>query len=71
MLRPRTARALLVLAHGAGAGMRHAFMEKLANELGARGIATLRWEFPYMAAGKRRVDSPAIAEAAVQDVWRA
>jgi predicted alpha/beta-hydrolase family hydrolase len=71
LLRPRGARALLVLAHGAGAGMRHAFMEQLAGELGTRGIATLRWEFPYMAAGKRRVDAPSIAEAAVQDVWRA
>jgi len=60
-----------VLAHGAGAGMRHAFMTALADELAARGIATLRWEFPYMAAGKRRVDAPAVAEAAVQDVWRA
>ncbi len=51
--------------------MRHAFMAALAGELAARGIATLRWEFPYMAAGKRRVDAPAIAEAAVQEVWRA
>jgi predicted alpha/beta-hydrolase family hydrolase len=71
LLRPRGARALFVLAHGAGAGMRHAFMTALAEALARQGIATLRWEFPYMAAGKRRVDPPAIAEAAVQAVWAA
>jgi hypothetical protein len=66
-LKPRGANALLVLAHGAGAGMRHAFMEELAAELAAEKIATVRWEFPYMAAGKRRVDSPEVAERAVRD----
>ncbi len=71
LLRPRSASSLLVLAHGAGAGMRHAFMAELAERLGAHGIATLRWEFPYMAAGKRRVDAPEVAEAAVREVWRA
>lgn len=71
LLVPRGARALLVLAHGAGAGMRHAFMAELAQRLAAHGIATLRWEFPFMAAGKRRVDAPEIAEAAVRDVWHA
>ena len=51
--------------------MRHDFMAALATALAGHGVATLRWEFPYMAAGKRRVDAPSIAEAAVQDVWRA
>lgn len=65
------ARWLLVLAHGAGAGMRHAFMEAISDALVARQIATLRWEFPYMAAGKARPDPPPIAEAAVRAVWLA
>lgn len=55
--RPRGATALLVLAHGAGAGMRHAFMEATTDALAARGIATLRYQFPYMEAGVRRIDS--------------
>jgi predicted alpha/beta-hydrolase family hydrolase len=58
---------MLVLAHGAGAGMRHAFMQELAEALAAEKIATVRWEFPYMAAGKKRVDSPEVAERAVRD----
>ena len=69
LVRPRAARAIYVLAHGAGAGMRHAFMTEIAEALAARDVATLRWEFPYMAAGKARPDSPAIAEAAVRAVW--
>jgi uncharacterized protein len=71
VLRPRGAKALYVLAHGAGAGMRHPFMAALAEALAARAVATVRWEFPYMAAGKRRVDSPEVAEAAVRAVWQA
>jgi hypothetical protein len=71
LIRPPEATALLVLAHGAGAGMRHAFMQTIALALAARRVATLRWEFPYMAAGKARPDSPAIAEAAVRAVWLA
>ncbi len=71
LLRPADARWLYVLAHGAGAGMRHVFMDEIAVALGAHGVATLRWEFPYMAAGKARPDSPAIAEAAVRAVWMA
>jgi len=70
-MRPADAKLLLVLAHGAGAGMRHAFMTAIAEALAARGVATLRWEFPYMAAKKARPDSPAIAEAAVRAVWHA
>ena len=66
LVRPRGARHLLSLAHGAGAGMRHAFMEAIANALAERGVATLRWEFPYMAAGKPRVDRPDVAHAAVR-----
>lgn len=65
-LRPEAARAALVLAHGAGAGMRHAFMEAIADALDARGIATLRFQFPYMESGSRRPDRPALATAAVR-----
>lgn len=56
MLRPRDARCLLVLGHGAGAGMRHRFMEAIAERLAARRIATLRYQFPYMERGTRRPD---------------
>jgi uncharacterized protein len=66
-LRPRGARHLLVLAHGAGAGMHHEFMTELADALGSHGVATLRYEFPYMAAGNKRVDSPEVCHAAVRD----
>ena len=58
-LEGEAARALLVLAHGAGAGMRHPFMESLARRLAARGIVTLRYQFPYMEAGAGRPDPPA------------
>lgn len=71
LIRPPAARALYVLAHGAGAGMRHAFLAAIAAALAAREIATLRWEFPYMAAGKSRPDRAEVAEAAVRDVWTA
>ncbi|HUG41827.1 MAG TPA: alpha/beta family hydrolase [Longimicrobiales bacterium] len=64
--RPTEARALLVLAHGAGAGMRHAFMEAAADALAARGVATLRYQFPYMEAGGKRTDRPAVAQATVR-----
>ena len=59
------------MAHGAGAGMRHAFMVDVADALASRNIATLRWEFRYMAEGKRRPDAAAVAEASVQAVWAA
>lgn len=65
VLRPPDARALLVLAHGAGAGMRHPFMQATAEALAAESIATLRYQFPYMDAGGRRPDPPAVAEATV------
>jgi predicted alpha/beta-hydrolase family hydrolase len=53
---PAQARALLVLGHGAGAGMRHRFLEDLAEALAAAGVATLRYQFPYAEAGGRRPD---------------
>ncbi|HVH17260.1 MAG TPA: alpha/beta family hydrolase [Myxococcota bacterium] len=65
-LRPERARAALALAHGAGAGMRHAFMESVAERLAARGIATLRYQFPYMERGTRRPDPPSVAVACVR-----
>jgi predicted alpha/beta-hydrolase family hydrolase len=55
-----------VLAHGAGAGMRHSFLSTLSHALAARGIATLRYQFPYMENGSMRPDSPAIAHATVR-----
>ena len=57
LLRPPSARALLVLGHGAGAGMRHPFMQAVAEQLAARKIATLRYQFPYMEKGKKSPDS--------------
>ncbi len=66
LVRPADAWAAYVLAHGAGAGMRHPFLETIAQLLAERGIATLRYQFPYMEAGRGRPDSPAVAEAAVQ-----
>lgn len=69
--KPRDAVALLVLAHGAGAGMRHPFMADFAAALVKEKIAVLRWEFPYMAAGKARPDSAKVAEASVRAVWNA
>lgn len=59
--RPPDARALLVLAHGAGAGMEHPFMEAVAERLAAREVATFRYQFPYMEAGRRRPGPPAVA----------
>jgi predicted alpha/beta-hydrolase family hydrolase len=66
LLRPDDARLLYVLAHGAGAGMRHEFMGKIAQALAARKIATFRYQFPYMAVGGKRPDPPRVAEAAVR-----
>ena len=64
--RPTKARACFVFAHGAGAGMTHPFMETVASGLGERGIATLRYQFPYMEKGSKRPDPPVIAQAAVR-----
>jgi predicted alpha/beta-hydrolase family hydrolase len=66
LMRPEHARACFVFAHGAGAGMRHASMEAIAAGLAERGIATLRYQFPYMEKGSKRPDPPAIAHAAVR-----
>ena len=69
--RPAKARQLLVLAHGAGAGMSHPFMEKLAGELGCVGVSTLRYQFPYMEKQRRVPDSLAILTATVVAAVRA
>ena len=71
LLRPAKARRLLVLAHGAGAGMSHPFMEKLAGELAGVGVATLRYQFPYMEARRRVPDAPAVLMAMVVAAVRA
>ncbi|MDP2357622.1 MAG: alpha/beta hydrolase [Beijerinckiaceae bacterium] len=69
-MKPENAKAMFVFAHGAGAGMTHTFMEDVAHGLAVRGIATLRFNFPFMEAraGKRwgRPDTAAIAHAALR-----
>ncbi|HLF11004.1 MAG TPA: alpha/beta fold hydrolase [Gammaproteobacteria bacterium] len=62
---PERAVAALVFAHGAGAGMAHRHMQAIADAFESRGIATLRFNFPFMAAGKNRVDPPAVATACI------
>jgi hypothetical protein len=66
LLNPAKAKALYLFAHGAGAGMTHKAMELCARGLAERGIATLRYQFPYMEKGSRRPDPPRIARAAVR-----
>ncbi|QWG18144.1 dienelactone hydrolase family protein [Bradyrhizobium sediminis] len=66
LIRPANARACFVFAHGAGAGMTHSFMEAAARGLAERGVASLRYQFPYMEKGSRRPDPPALAHAAVR-----
>jgi predicted alpha/beta-hydrolase family hydrolase len=66
LIHPPQARACFVFAHGAGAGMTHPFMETVAAGLCARGIATLRYQFPYMEQGSKRPDRPAVAHEAVR-----
>lgn len=63
---PRGARACYVLAHGAGGGMDHPFMTAIADGLAERGIATLRYQFPYMERGAKRPDPPELAQATVR-----
>jgi predicted alpha/beta-hydrolase family hydrolase len=70
-LRPASARWLLVLAHGAGAGMNHPFLEKLATELAAVDVATFRYQFPYMEQGRRVPDPPAVLTSVVGAAVRA
>lgn len=60
------ATTLYVLAHGAGANMHHAFMEQIANQLMAAGVATLRYNFPFTQSGGRRPDPPGVLEATVR-----
>ncbi len=66
LLRPPGARWLYVLAHGAGAGMHHPFLETIARALAERDVATLRYQFPYMERRASRPDPPALAAAAVR-----
>jgi hypothetical protein len=66
LLVPDEAKACLVLAHGAGAGMSHPFMMAIAAGLHERGVASLRYQFAYMEKGSRRPDGPALAHAAVR-----
>src|SRR6266704_2582843 len=63
---PPAARACYVMAHGAGAGMAHPFMASAANGLAERGIATLRYQFPYMEQRSKRPDTPKLAQATVR-----
>ena len=67
LVAPPNATALLVLAHGAGAGMRHPFLEQISGLLGERGVATYRYEFLYMEKRSGRPDSPVVAEARVRE----
>lgn len=66
LLEPPKMKALIVLAHGAGAGMRHIFMTRLSEALAERNIGTLRYNFPYMENGKKRPDVPAVATKTVE-----
>jgi predicted alpha/beta-hydrolase family hydrolase len=66
LMTPPRARACYVLAHGAGAGMTHQFLEAVAVGLGERGVATLRYQFPYMEQRAKRPDPPALAQATVR-----
>ena len=66
---PDDAAAALVLAHGAGAGMRHRNLQALADAFARQGIATLRFDFPFMQAGRRRVDSRPVATAAIAEAF--
>ena len=63
---PEGPQACYVFAHGAGAGMNHPFMADMAAALEERGIATLRFQFPYMEQGSKRPDNPAVAQEAIR-----
>jgi uncharacterized protein len=64
--RPPNGWLMYVLAHGAGAGMRHRFLESFSAVLASRGVATFRYQFPYMEAGRRRPDPPSVLETTVR-----
>lgn len=66
LLLPDQPRAILVLAHGAGAGMRHPFMEAVSQALARKEIATLRYQFPYLEKGRGGPDTPVVATATVR-----
>lgn len=66
LIAPASSHACYVFAHGAGAGMSHAFMSATAAELAELGIATLRFQFPYMERGSKRTDPPPICHATVR-----
>lgn len=66
LIRPKNAKALLVFAHGAGAGMRQKFNEAIAHRLAEHGIATFRYQFPYMERGGKRPDSKPVIYATVR-----
>lgn len=66
LMLPPDAWLLYILAHGAGAGMRHRFLESVSAALADRGIGTLRYQFPYMEAGGRRPDPPRVLQATVR-----
>ena len=69
---PDDARAVYVFAHGAGAGMDHAFMIALSERLHARGVGTLRYQFPYIEKGSRRPDpKPVLVDTVKAAVARA
>src|SRR5258708_17506466 len=70
LLLPAEPRLMLVVADGAGAGMAHPFLESLAAELAAVGVATLRYQFPYMEQRRRVPDSPAVLTATVRAAVR-
>jgi uncharacterized protein len=71
LTRPAKARRLLLLAHGAGAGMNHPFMEKLSDQLAAASVATLRYQFLYMEQRRRIPDPPGVLMATVLAAVRA
>lgn len=71
LLRPPRAESLLVLAHGAGAGMNHPFMQSLATELAAVKVATLRFQFPYMEQRRKIPDRPPVLTATIVAAVRA
>jgi uncharacterized protein len=71
LLRPSPAHALFILAHGAGAGMRHPFLESLSRELATAGVATLRYQFPYMQQRRTVPDRPKVLTQTVQTAIRA
>src|ERR1700722_16379717 len=71
ILVPPHAHRMLVLAHGAGAGMAHPFLEALAGELASLGVGTFRYQFPYIETGGRRPDPPSVLTATVGAAVRA